>query len=65
MGAERVQLLNPRTWLGGRPAKPKAIPPDVLDRIRSQEAEMDRQIADGTFGSDAVTADDLERRLLG
>ena len=34
-------------------------------RIRAQESEMDRQIADGTFGSDAVTAEELERKLLG
>ena len=25
---------------------------------------MDRQVADGTFGSDAATADELERKLI-
>ena len=25
---------------------------------------MDRQVADGTFGSDAATAEELERKLL-
>ncbi len=65
MGAERVQILNPRTWLGKRSAKSTAIPPDAEARIRVQEAEMDRRIADGTFGSDALTAEELERKLLG
>ena len=65
MGVERVQLLNPRTWLGKRSAKSTDIPPDTEARIRAQEAEMDRQIADGTFGSDAATAEELERKLLG
>ena len=41
------------------------VPPDMEARIRAQEAEMDRQIADGTLGSDAVTAEELERKLLG
>ena len=40
-------------------------PPDTESRIRAQEAEMDRQIAEGTFGSDAVTTEELERKLLG
>lgn len=65
MGADRVQLLNPRSWLGKRPAKSTAIPPDTEARIRAQEAEMDRQIDNGTFGSDALTAEELERKLLG
>ena len=64
MGAERIQLLKPSTWRGKRPARTAAIPSDALTRIRAQEAEMDRQIADGTFGSDAMTAEDLERKLL-
>ena len=64
MGAERIQLLKPRTWRGKRSASTAAIPSDALARIRAQEAEMDRQIANGTFGSDALTAKDLERKLL-
>ena len=39
--------------------------PGTEARIRAQEAEMDRRIADGTFGSDAVTAEEFERKLLG
>ncbi|WP_419850310.1 hypothetical protein [Candidatus Poriferisocius sp.] len=64
MGAERVHLLNPRTWLSRRSTKPEPVPPDVLARIRTQEAEMDRQMANDTLGSDAATAEELERRLL-
>lgn len=38
---------------------------DLLEsRIRAQEAEMDRKIANGTFGYDALKAEDLERKLL-
>ena len=40
-------------------------PPDTESRIRAQEAEMDRQLAEGTYGADAVTAEELERKLLG
>ncbi len=65
MRAERVRLLNPRTWLGKRPAEATAIPNDVAARIIAQETDMDRQIIDGTFRFDALAAGRLRRRLLG
>jgi len=58
MGAGRVRLLNPRSWLGKRSAESLTILPAVVARIQAQEAEMDRQVADGTFGHDAVTANE-------
>lgn len=64
MGDKRVQKLNPRPWLDRRPADSPATPSGTEARIRAQEEEMDRQIADGTFGSDAATAEDLERKLI-
>ena len=54
--------------MGKRSSKSSAIPPpppDTEARIRVQEAEMKRQISDGTFESDAMTAEELERKLLG
>ena len=34
-------------------------------RIRAQESEMDRQVAEGTYGADTATAEESERKLLG
>lgn len=65
MGAGRVRSLNPRSWLGRRSAESPTIPPAALARIHAQEFEMGRQAADGTFGNDATTASNLERKLLG
>jgi len=42
-----------------------SLPPAAVARIHAQKAEMDRQVVDGTFGHDAETASELERKLLG
>lgn len=65
MGTEQVQPMNPRTWIGQQSDQSTSIPPNTEARIQAQEAELDRQITNGTFGADAATAEELELKLLG
>ncbi|MCY4258452.1 MAG: hypothetical protein OXE04_09280 [bacterium] len=57
--------MNPRTWIGQQSDQSTSIPPNTEARIQAQEAELDRQITNGTFGADAATAEELELKLLG
>ena len=63
MGADRLQLLNPKNWLGRRQTASATEPDDAEARIRAEEAEMDRQIADGTIGHDALSLEELAAKF--
>ncbi|MCY4134308.1 MAG: hypothetical protein OXG30_05280 [bacterium] len=63
MSAELLQLLNPKSWLGRRQTASTTKPADPEARIRAEEAEMDRQIADGTIGHDALSREELAAKF--
>ncbi len=63
MSAELLQLLNPKRWVGGRQAPSATRPADPEARIQAEEDEMDRQIADGTIGHDALSTEELAAKF--
>ncbi|MXW42194.1 MAG: hypothetical protein F4X48_05540 [Acidimicrobiia bacterium] len=63
MSAALLQLLNPKSWLGRRQTASTTEFADPEARIRAEEAELDRQIADGTIGHDALSHEELAAKF--